>query len=100
MVAVWMALGLRRLERRSRLCLAPFAALLLFFIPFGTAVAFWIFRQFLSRKGSVVFSEDYQKIIAQTPGISPRLSPLNMLMLGLALISGATPIFMYVDWIT
>jgi hypothetical protein len=81
-----IGLGLRRLERRAQLAVAMISAGLLILFPLGTALAFWLFHQLLSQKGSVIFSELYQEIIAQTPGISPRLSWPNLLLLALVML--------------
>lgn len=97
MVALRLGLGVRRLERGARLTLAPLAALILIFFPVGTGIAIWIYRRFLAKKSSVIFSTEYREIIRQAPGVSARLSWLDVVVLALALIFAAAGPLMYAD---
>ena len=90
-----IAVGFRRLDGEMRLWLAPLAILLLPLIPFGTAVAGWMFHQFLSRKASAIFQDDYRSVISQTPDMRVRVSLPNLAILSLLLMSAGAGIFIY-----
>ncbi len=90
-----IALGLRRLDRKVRLWLAPIAAILLLMIPIGTMAAVWMFHQLLGRKASIIFSDDYRSLISQTGSMSARLSVINLLVIALLLLFAGAGIFMY-----
>jgi len=93
--ALRIALGLRRLDRKARLWLAPVAAILLLLVPIGTIAAGWLFHQLLCSKASVIFSDDYHAIISHTGNVTPRLSFINLTVLALLLLFAGAAIFAY-----
>lgn len=75
------AFGLRRLHRWARPLAVLFAMLGLLAFPFGTIISGYILYLLISQKGSVVFSDHYQQIIARTPNIKYKPSFLVLLLL-------------------
>jgi hypothetical protein len=79
------AIGLRRLQPWARIVAAILSAFGLLAIPIGTLIAAYFLYLLLSEKGSVVFSEEYKQVIAETPHIKYRTSIIVVVLLGLLL---------------
>ncbi len=79
------AFGLRGLQRWARIPTGLFSALGLLGFPLGTFINGYILYLVFSAKGSMVFSEDYSEIIAQTPHIKYRTSIIVKIFLFLLL---------------
>ncbi len=80
------AVGLRRLRGWARIPCGVLAAIGLIGFPIGTLINGYILYLLFSAKGSMVFSEEYQTIIAQTPHIKYKTSIIVWLFLGLLLL--------------
>jgi hypothetical protein len=80
-VQIWIGLGLRRLERKVRIGVTLFSILGLIVFPIGTLINGYILYLLHSKKGKVVFSEPYRQVIAATPQIRYRTSPIAWLAL-------------------
>ncbi|HAV64940.1 MAG TPA: hypothetical protein DCY13_21535 [Verrucomicrobiales bacterium] len=76
-------LGLRRLRNWARIVAAILSALGLLSFPVGTLINGYILYLLLSKKGQMVFSEEYRQIIAQTPHIRYRTSTIVWIVLGI-----------------
>ncbi len=68
--------GLRRLNGLARVAATLFAILGLLGFPIGTLVSIYLLYLLLSPKGSTVFSAEYAGVVARTPHIKYRTSPL------------------------
>lgn len=68
----WLGRGLRRLNPSVRIVAAVFAGIGLIGFPIGTLINAYILWLLLSKKGKTVFSEDYRRILAETPHINQR----------------------------
>jgi hypothetical protein len=79
------AIGLRRLQPWARIVAAILSAFGLLGIPIGTLIGAYFLYLLLSKKGSVVFSEEYKQVIAATPHIKYRTSKIVIVLLGLLL---------------
>jgi hypothetical protein len=79
------AFGLRGLQGWARIPTGLFSALGLLGFPIGTIINGYILYLIFSAKGSMVFSQDYREIIAQTPHIKYRTSIIVKIFLFLLL---------------
>lgn len=73
--------GLRRLRRWAKPIAVVFSIIGLLAVPLGTIISGYILYLLLSRKGSVVFSDHYQHVIAKTPEIRYKSSLLVLVLL-------------------
>lgn len=77
------AVGLRRLRGWARIPSGILSAIGLIGFPIGTLINGYILYLLFSQKGSMVFSEEYQEIMAQTPHIKYKTSIIVWIFLGL-----------------
>jgi hypothetical protein len=75
--------GLRKLRPWVKAPVGLFSAIGLLGFPVGTVVSAYILYLIFSRKGTMVFSPEYQEIIRLTPHIRYRSSPLMIILLAL-----------------
>ena len=66
--------GLRKLKKSSRAIGAILAGIGLLGFPIGTIISAYILYLLMSRKGTMVFSPEYQQVIAATPHIKYKSS--------------------------
>jgi hypothetical protein len=85
-VQIWTGLGLRRLQRWARIPSGILSGLGLLGFPLGTLINGYILYLLFSKKGTMVFSEDYQRVIEETPHVKYRTSILVWIFLGLLLL--------------
>ncbi len=78
--------GLRHLRPWARIVSGVFAGIGLLLFPGGTLLNGWILYLLFSKKGSVVFSEPYQRVIAATPHIKYRTPLYVWILLGIFLL--------------
>ena len=79
-------LGLRRLSSTSRVLGSVIAGIGLIGFPIGTLISAYILYLLLGAKGKVVFSPEYQQVIAQTPHIKYRTSKVVWVLLIVVLL--------------
>ncbi|MEQ9407416.1 MAG: hypothetical protein RIK87_06795 [Fuerstiella sp.] len=79
------AVGLRRLRRWARVISGILSGIGLLAFPVGTLINGYILFLLFSAKGSMVFSEEYQQVIRQTPHIVYRTSIVVWIFLFLLL---------------
>jgi hypothetical protein len=79
-------LGLRKFSNRGRILGAVVAGISLIVIPIGTVIGAYILYLLLGAKGKMVFSPEYQEVIAQTPHIRYRTSKWVWILLILFLL--------------
>jgi hypothetical protein len=84
--------GLRRLKRWVRIPTCILQGFGLFAFPVGTLISVSIFYLILSKKGQMVFSEEYRQIMDQTPHIKYRTSIIVWLFLGLIVLGIAAAV--------
>jgi hypothetical protein len=77
---------LNALDKRAKVPATILACIGLLAIPVGTLINGYILYLLLSKKGTVVFSEDYKKVIADTPEIKYKISLLIWILLGIVLV--------------
>jgi hypothetical protein len=85
-VQFWLGQGLRKLKRGARGVAAVFAGIGLIGFPIGTIISAYILYLLLSEKGKMVFSPEYQEIIAATPHIRYKTSIVVWIILGIFLL--------------
>ncbi len=87
----WIGRGLRGLKSRARIPAVILAVIGLLGFPVGTLINGYILYLLLSAKGTMVFSDEYKQIIADTPDIKYRTSIIVWIFLGLlvALVAAA-----------
>lgn len=83
---IWVATGLRRLKKWARIPTGILSGLGLLGFPLGTLINGYILYLIFSQKGKVVFSDEYQAVIEQTPHIKYRTSIVVWVLLGLVLL--------------
>jgi hypothetical protein len=79
-------LALRRLKRWARIVAGIFSGVGLLGFPLGTIINGFILYLLFSKKGKMVFSPEYQEVIAQTPHIKYRTSIVVWIALGILLL--------------
>lgn len=82
----WVGLSVRRLRRWSRIPVGIFSGIGLLGFPIGTIINGYILYLVFSEKGRMVFSDEYQAIVEQTPHIKQRTSIVVWIILGLLLM--------------
>jgi hypothetical protein len=83
---LWVGLGLRKLRPWTRIAAGILSGIGLIAFPLGTLINGYILYLLFSKKGSTVFSADYQRVIADTPHIKYRTSILVWIVLGLLVL--------------
>ncbi len=84
---LWIARGLRTLNRKVRIPAGVLAGIGLIGFPVGTLFNAYVLHLLFSEKGKVVFSDEYKQIIADTPDIKSRTSIIVWLFAGLLLLA-------------
>lgn len=82
-VGLWSGLGLRRLRPSARIVAAIISGIGLIAFPIGTLINGYILYLLLSKKGKMVFSDEYKRIIAETPHVRHRTSVIAWIVLAL-----------------
>jgi hypothetical protein len=85
-ILVWVGIGLRRLRPWARIPSGILSGLGLLGFPLGTLINGYILYLLFSAKGKMVFSPEYQRVIAETPHIKYRTSIVIWILLGLLLL--------------
>jgi hypothetical protein len=88
----WVAYGIRALKNWARITGIVLAALGLLNFPVGTLINAYILYLFVSKKGRMIFSPEYQDIIAATPEVKYRTSILVWIFLGILVLLFAAAI--------
>jgi hypothetical protein len=85
-VQVWAGFGLRQLKSWARIPAGILSGLGLLAFPLGTLINGYILYLLFCKKGTMVFSEQYQQVIAETPHIKYRTSIVVWVLLGLLVV--------------
>ncbi len=80
-----LAFGLRRRSRWVRVPVGLLSGVGVLLFPIGTLVNGYVLYVLFSRKGRVVFSPEYEEVVAQTPDVSYR-TPLGLVVLAAVLL--------------
>lgn len=72
-LSFWAAFALWRLNRSGRIVGAALAVIGLLLFPFGTIAGAYVLWLLLSKKGGMVFSDHYRRVIADSPQVSTRI---------------------------
>ena len=91
-----VGLGLRKLRPWTRIAAGIISGIGLLAIPLGTLINAYILYLLFSKKGSTIFSADYQRVIADTPHIKYRTSLIMWLVLAVVVLAVVAGIFMVV----
>jgi hypothetical protein len=83
---IWVGIGLRGLKSWARIGSGILSGLGLLGFPVGTLINGYILYLLFSKKGAVVFSDDYKRVIEATPHIKYRTSVVVWIVLGLLLL--------------
>ena len=82
----WTGLRVRKLEKGSRVMVGLLSGLGLLAVPIGTLINAYILYLVFSKKGKVVFSDEYKEAIAATPHIKYKMSIVVWVFLGLLVL--------------
>jgi hypothetical protein len=77
-----VAHAIRGLRPWSRIAAGVYAAIGLLGFPLGTLISAYFLWLLFSRKGEMVFSEEYKRVIAATPHVKYRTSLILWIILG------------------
>lgn len=80
---IWVGVGLRKLRSWARIPTGILSGIGLLGFPLGTLINAYILYLVFSQKGKTVFSEEYQRVIEETPHIKYRTSIVVWILLGL-----------------
>lgn len=80
---VFVARGLWQLQSWARIVATVLSAIGLIGFPLGTLISAYFLYLLQSKKGSMVFSDEYKQIIKATPHIKYKTSVLVLVLLGL-----------------
>lgn len=83
---IYTAINIRKLKRWTRIPIGILSGIGLLGFPVGTLINLYILYLVFSQKGQMVYSEEYQQVIAQTPHIKYRTSILIWILLGIVLL--------------
>lgn len=75
--------GIRQLKKWVKLPVGILSGIGLFGFPIGTLINAYILYLVFGKKGAVVFSKEYQHIIAATPQIKYRTSIVDWIFVGI-----------------
>lgn len=75
-VVAWVGIRLRRLDPEMRIMATFISAIGLLSFPIGTIVNAYFLYLLQTRKATRIFSEDYRDVIAATPHLKPKITPL------------------------
>lgn len=92
-VQIWLGIGLRGLKRWARIPSGILSGIGLLGFPMGTLINGYILYLLFSKKGAMVFSDEYQRVIAETPHVKYRTSIVVWVLLALLLV------LMVVGWL-
>lgn len=84
---LWAGLGLRRLRQPARTAAALISGIGLLGFPLGTLINGYILYLLFSKKGQFIFSDGYQRVIADTPHIKYRTSLVVWIIVGVLLVA-------------
>jgi hypothetical protein len=87
-----VARGIRALRPWARTTSIVLSAIGLLGFPVGTLINGYILYLLLSQKGKRIFEDDYPQIVAATPHIKYRTSPLVWIVLGILFLGVAAAI--------
>lgn len=83
---VWIGRGLRTLNPKVKIPAGVLAGIGLIGFPVGTLINGYILYLLFSQKGTMVFSDDYKQIIADTPDVKYRTSVIVWIFLALLVV--------------
>ncbi|HEX5221151.1 MAG TPA: DUF4339 domain-containing protein [Verrucomicrobiae bacterium] len=83
---IWVGIGLRQLKSWARIPTAVLSGIGLLGFPLGTIINGYILYLVLCQKGRTVFSDEYKRVIEQTPHIKYKTSIIVWIFLGLLLV--------------
>jgi len=87
------AVGIRSLKPWARIVSGVLSGIGLLGFPLGTLINAYILYLLFSKKGSLIFSEEYQGIIAATPHVKYRTSIVVWILVGLLLLLALVAVF-------
>lgn len=85
-VQIFTATGLRKLSGWARIPAGILSGLGLLAFPIGTIINGYVLYLLFSEKGSMVFSAEYQEIVAATPHIKYKTSIVVWVLIGLVVL--------------
>lgn len=83
---LWAGIALRRFRTWARWVAVVLSVFGLLGVPIGTIVAIGFLYVLLNKKATYVFTPEYQAVIAQTPHIKYKTSPIAWAVLGLIVL--------------
>jgi hypothetical protein len=92
MLQGFVGYGVRRLQRWARIGAIIFSVMGLLALPIGTLISAYFLYLLLSEKGRIVFSDEYQRVIEQTPHMRYKTSLVVWIVLVLIVLAIAAMI--------
>ncbi len=85
-VQTWVGIGVRALKGWARIAAGILSGIGLLGFPLGTLINAYILYLLFSKKGTMVFSDEYKQVIQETPHIKYRTSIVVWICLGVLLL--------------
>ncbi len=85
---IFVGIHIRKFKRWARIVAIILSVIGLIGFPIGTLISIYFLYLLCSKKGTVVFSEEYQDAIAATPEIKYKTSKVTWAILGLLIVGG------------
>jgi len=86
LVQIWLGIGIRGLNSWARVPSGILSGLGLLAFPIGTLINAYILYLLFSKKGATVFSEEYKRVMQQTPHIKYRMSVVIWILLVILIV--------------
>ncbi len=85
-ILFWVGFGLRRLKHSVRIPAIILSVIGLLLFPIGTLINIYFLYLLYSKKGAMVFSPEYHKVIRQTPHMKYRTSATAWIVLAILVL--------------
>jgi len=82
----WVGSGLRRLDNKVKTGATILAAFGMLSVPFGTLFGAYLLYLMHGKKGKVVLSDEYAAIVAATPHVKRKTSPIVWVFVGVLVL--------------
>jgi hypothetical protein len=82
---IWVGWGIRQLKPWARIASGVLSGIGLLGFPLGTLINAYILYLLFSKKGTTIFSPDYQRVIAETPHIKYKTSIIVWILVAIVI---------------
>lgn len=90
---IWLAISIRKLKKGAKIPAIILSVIGLIGFPVGTLLSAYFLYLLCSKKGTMVFSDEYARVIAETPHIKYRTSVVVWILLAILILLVITILF-------